>query len=445
MGCLGRGCAAAALALTATMSLIGPARADTLFQVQTAATGVHFTLTQDPASSIITASLVDDATAYTASAYDGSGGSEAQAASVYPGGLVTDGPALFCSEVFTCPVNPPAYPLLADASYPRRQHAQATVAPKPVGSGPLTVVPASAVASAVATGSEAHTSSGGVSALSGTPVAVTARASTSTTRVVSTPRRVTIHVESVVSDITIGGLLHIASVRAVDDIVATAGAAPRDTPHIVVGAVTVGGVPASIDERGVHVAGRDGPRLSQAIAKKGISVHTVGADRADSRTVARSTATGLSVDLTVPVSGLPYVPNPLPSPFDQIPGVNANGTYLGHLTLGAVGAVAGANVQPAFALGGLSPLTPPSAVAGTPAGGAPPAAGSLGSRAGAAVPGQTPQVATPRGFLHGFLDGFTTDLANLYAVLAVGTAVLFVGWRGAIAWRRWRPAAGRRG
>jgi hypothetical protein len=100
---LARGCAAAGLAVPI---LVGPAVAAhaataTVFQAQTAATGVHLTLTQQPAGSIITASLVDDATAYTGSAFDSTGGSEAQAASVIPGKLVGQGPALLCSQGFT--------------------------------------------------------------------------------------------------------------------------------------------------------------------------------------------------------------------------------------------------------------------------------------------------------------------------------------------------------
>src|SRR5947209_16353360 len=122
----GRIGSAAAVVTAAVAALPTTAHADAVFQAQTAATAVHVVLTQQPASSIITASLVDDATGYAASAYDSSGGSEGQAASVYPGNLVVQGPSLFCSELFPCPATPPAYPLLADASYPRRPSDTAT-------------------------------------------------------------------------------------------------------------------------------------------------------------------------------------------------------------------------------------------------------------------------------------------------------------------------------
>jgi hypothetical protein len=103
------------------------------------------------------------------------------------------------------------------------------------------------------------------------------------------------------------------------------------------------------------------------------------------------------------------------------------------VTLGAVGAVAGANAQPTFALGGTFPLTsppvPPSsstaALADNPV---------LGAPGVAPVQASTlrPQVA----FIRGVLDGFKVDLADLYAALALGTVILFVGWRVTVTVRR---------
>jgi hypothetical protein len=233
--------------------------------------------------------------------------------------------------------------------------------------------------------------------------------------------------------------VHVSTVRALDDITVPPAGRPVDSPHIVVSGVTVAGVPARIDERGIHVAGNDGPGLTQRVAQQGVDVRLVGVQRTDAGSLARSEATGLAVTFSLPVSGLPYVPNPLPAPFDQVPGVNANGTYVGYLTLGAVGAVAGANAQPSFALGGSFPLTPPAArgpadtaLADNPLLGAP----------GATAPVRAPAVSPPVRLLRGVLDGFTTGLADLYAVLALGTMALFVGWRVTVAVRRSRPVAG---
>jgi hypothetical protein len=441
MRSLARGCAAAGLAVGAVVATAGPSHADTVFQAQTAATGVHLVLTQQPASSIVTASLVDDATAYAAGAFDSSGGSEAQSASVFPGTLVVQGPALFCSQVFTCPATPPDYPLLADASYPRRSTDRAPADQRPVGSGPLVVAPSTSTAAARADGNEAATSADSVSILAGTPVSISVGSSTATSRLTSTANGLVSHVESTVTDVDIANLVHVRSIRAVDDIGIVATGKLLDNPHIAVAGVTVAGVPAQIDENGIHVAGQTGPGLTQQLAQQGVDVRTVGTQRNDTGSVARSEATGLVVTFSVPVSGVPYVPNPLPAPFDQVPGVNANGTYLGHVTLGAVGAVAGANAEPTFALGATFPLS--STPAGvTPTGGVVADNPLLGAPA---APVHAPQVSPPVRVLRGILDGFTTDLATLYAVLAVGTSALFIGWRVTVALRRPRALAGRGG
>ena len=129
------------VAVVTPMVLASPAHADVVLQAQTAATAVHVSLTQQPASSLITASAVDDAAAYAAGAFDSTGGSDSQAATFYPGNLVAQGPALFCSQLFPCPAAPPDYPLLADASYPRRTQAQAQPGAGGVGSGPFAVAP----------------------------------------------------------------------------------------------------------------------------------------------------------------------------------------------------------------------------------------------------------------------------------------------------------------
>jgi len=430
---LARVSAAAGLTLGALVATALPAHAETVFQAQTAAAAVHLVLTQQPANSIITAGLVDDATAYAASAFDSGGGSEAQAASVFPGNLVVQGPALFCSQVFTCPATPPEYPLLADASYPRRGHAEASADQQPVGQGPLVVTPSASTANATGDGNAGQTAAGSVAILSGTPVAVTAGSSTAATRVTSTAASLLTHVESTVSDIDIAGLVHIRSLRSVDDITVSATGRPIDHPQVTISGVSVAGVPAQIDDQGVHVAGQNGPSLTHEIAQQGVDIRTVGAQRNDTSSLARSQATGLIVTFSLPVSGLPYVPNPLPSPFDAVPGVNANGTYVGYVTLGAVGAVAGANAQPAFALGGTFPLTSPPVPAGT-------AAGAVADNPVLGAPGaatvQAPQLGPRVGFIRSVLDGFTTDLADLYAALALGTVILFLGWRVTVAIRR---------
>ena len=442
------GCAAAGflLALGGAATVPGPATAGPptyYFQGETTATAVHLTLTQEPASSIITASLVDDAAAYAASAYDSTGNSEAQAAPLYPGNLVVQGPTLLCEDVFgsdpfpACPVPPPAYPLLADASYPRSKTAHAQTNQSPVGSGPFVLTPARADATATADGNDGSTAGTALSLLSGSPAAVTVGAAAAHSTLRTTVGDITVHVESTVSDVTIAGLVHIASVRAVDDITVHGTDKPIDHPAITVSGVTVAGQQASIDGDGIHVAGQDGPSLAQKIAQQGLTLRTVGVNRSDTAGTARSDATGLSIGFSVPVSGLPYIPNPLPPPFDAVPGVNANGNYVGTITLGAAGAVAAGQTQPGFNLGGIiAPVTPiPPPPPSTPV-----TASRVPQLTQASPPAAPPVVASRPGLFHAVLDAFS--LRDLYGALALGTVLMFFGWRAMVALRSLRRRPG---
>src|SRR4051812_16373436 len=202
------------LALAPVLPLAAPASADVFVQAQTTATAVHVSVTQQPAGSIITASLFDDAVAYAAGDYDSGGSSEALAAPAFPGRLVVQGPQLLCSEVFDCPAAPPSYPLLADASYPRRPHDRATASGQPMGSGPFVVTPVSAGAAAGAAGNSGTTTGAKASLLAGTAGAVTAGASSATSTVTQTSDGLRVRVASTVSDVSIAGLVHIASVAA---------------------------------------------------------------------------------------------------------------------------------------------------------------------------------------------------------------------------------------
>src|SRR5206468_9123017 len=186
MSVAGRAAAAAALTGGALLGLAAPAPADVSLQAQTAATAVHINVTQQPASSIITASLFDDAVAYAAGDYDSGGSSEALAAPAFPGRLVVQGPQLLCSEVFDCPATPPAYPLLADASYPRRPHDKATASGQPMGSGPFVVTPLAAGAAAGAAGNTGSTTGADTSLLAGTAGAVKVGASSASSAVTAT-------------------------------------------------------------------------------------------------------------------------------------------------------------------------------------------------------------------------------------------------------------------
>ena len=444
-----RACAFLALAVWPIVAGIPAAHADPVFQVQTIAAAVHVTVTQEPASSLITASLFDDAIAYAASDFDTGGSSDALAASAFPGKLVVQGPELLCSQLFSCPTDPPPYPFLADASYPRRSHDTASASGQPTGSGPFVVTPLRASARATADGNTSRTEAGTSTILAGTPGTLTIGASSSTTSVQSAASRTIATVSARASDITVGGLVHITSVRSTDRVVVAPGQRPVAHPSITVSGVEVSGHSASIDDKGVHVEGTDGASLAQKVSQLGVTIRTVGTRHRHTKNGSRSEATGLRIDVALPVSGTPYIPNPLPPlppPFDQIPalpGVNANGVYVGHITIGAVGAAAGVGIEPSFDLGGTGAVqttdtgaspTPGAASGTTPLGGKD-FVGELASPSGATPPA----VAGAPGVLRGFVDLVSkAQLETLYAVLALGTLALFIGWRAATAVRAGR-------
>src|SRR5581483_2284880 len=189
---------------------------------------------------------------------------------------VIQGPSLLCSEVFTCPAQPPAYPFLADASYPRRAYDTSTVQGRPTGSGPFVVTPLQATARAARSSNSSSTRAADVSLLTGTPGAVRVGSSRASSAVRSVGGRLLVHASSFFSDVTIAGLVHIGSVSAVDDLVLQRGKPPVDRPHILVSGVTVAGQPATIDETGVHVTGLKGPSVTQRLASHGIRIRTIG-------------------------------------------------------------------------------------------------------------------------------------------------------------------------
>jgi hypothetical protein len=451
MATAGRACTVLAWAVAPLFVGLPAAHAESFFQVETSATAVHVAVTQEPASSIITASLFDDAVAYASSGFDSGGSSEALAAPAFPGRLVVQGPQLLCTQLFSCPVSPPDYPFLADASYPRQSHDTAQASGQPTGAGPFVVTPLRATADASARSNRAATEAGQTDMLAGTPGAVTVGASTATTAVASHGRQTVVHVTATASDITVAGLVHIASVKAVDRIVVAAGRRPVAHPTVTVSGVTVAGHTASIDASGVHVDGAGSGALLRQIDQRGVTIRAVGTQRHNSRTSTRSQAVGLSIEVALPVSGLPYIPNPLPPlppPFDQIPalpGVNANGTYIAHISIGAVGAAAGVGTQPTFDLGDITPSVNSEGVPTTPAG--------AGTSAGTApltgndlvqelaAPAVTPPNIAPdgAGVLRGFFDRVSkAQLETLYAVLALGSFGLFIGWRAAVSIRTGR-------
>jgi hypothetical protein len=107
------------------------------------------------------------------------------------------------------------------------------------------------------------------------------------------------------------------------------------------------------------------------------------------------------------------------------------------ITLGAAGGVAATQTQPDFNLGGFVPPVSATTPA-TPS--TPPAAAGLPPQVTSAVPPVAPPVVASRpGVFRILLDAFS--LRTLYAALALGTVMMFLGWRGLLALRILRRGA----
>jgi hypothetical protein len=422
----------------------------TYFSATTTASAIRVSFAQSPADSIITGSLVNDAAGYATSGFDSGGSSEAAAAPLYPGSLVVGGPGLLCTELLMCPFAPPAYPLLANASYPRAPTAKVVSNQARVGLGSvLSVTPSTATAQAHVDGNSSSTRTGTISLLRGTPLALAVGSSTASSKVRTDGRMMTVNTASAVSDIRIGALLRIAAIRTTDTLTLLRGRPPVDHPRVRISGVTVAGQKATITATGVHLAGHHLASLANKLVRSGIEVRTLGVARTDHTNSARSSAGGVEVDFAAPVKNAPYIPNPLGSlpGLDQIPGVDLKGTYLGVVQLGGAGAAGTLQLQPG------NDIPPPASTGGrTKATGATGHRGS-GSAAGSINQLVPPPAAAPPPAVAGDPQSGPTlrtialsrdDLLTLYLVLAIGTAAIFLGWRGSVIYRRRPAATGRR-
>jgi hypothetical protein len=409
--------AAGPVALVLTAGLVLPtgvalAEPSVVFEVVTTAVGVSVSSTQRPAASVITGGLVDSSTGYSSSALSSAGASASASAAFYPGDLVAGGPTLLCSEFLPCPVSPPAYPLLAQASWPERPAASAD-SPAPVGS-------ASAAAHELATDGRTEVAS---ESAPGTPVAIATGAQATTTRAWADDAGGHVRSTSTLHDVVVGPL-HIAILTATDAVDVTPAGRVTDRPRVELGGVNFAGLAASIDDEGVHLVGVTAPLPARTLAEHGVEVRALGTTRSDGKGAARSTAGGLQVTFSAPVQGVPPVVPGLPS-LDR--------SYLGSVTIGGVGAAVGVGApgEPLLAALPAAPassldarLLPPQRLGGQPI----PAAGLTSVPAGAPAPdivavGRRRPVLPP------------ADLRWLALALAVVPTSLLIGWRVAARWR----------
>lgn len=383
-------------ALAAAPAARAATRAPGSYSVTTVGAAVQVLSTQRPAFGVATADVVDSTLGLVSSGLDGSG-SSARGASYYPGDLLAQAGQLICGQFGPCPFTPPPYPLLAEASWPTVGHATA-------GSGV-------AVASASATATSNAATAAAVGSLPA-GLRIGSGGSTTTTQVRADGLHV--HVDSAVSDVVLGPL-RLSSVRVTDDVTLTPDGRRTDAPHVTATGATLLG-------RALDLGALPVP----ALAQRGLSVRLVGTDTGPGR----SGATGLRLDLTQPVRGIG-------APVPGLPSLDRS--YVASVVLGQVSVVAAPD---------LSLTLPPSARPALPRN-APPLAPAVPVRPAVPVaapalpaPGTQPAVVAPAPVLvvTRSLGLDDLDLSDLYAVLALATAVGLVTSR-ALSRRGWQDAA----
>jgi hypothetical protein len=408
--------ACAVLVLATFRAGAGPAAAaepGLVYEILTTAVGVSVSSTQRPAASVVTGGLVDTSSGFSSSAVSSAGASASAAAAFYPGDLVATGPALLCSEFLPCPVTPPTYPLVAQASWPERPSGSAD-SPAPVGT-------ARATAGAEGTDGLAELANGSVP---GSPLPLSVGSQTTKTRAWADDAGGHVRSTSALHDIALGPL-RIATLVTTDDVDVTPAGHVSDRPRVELTGVTFAGQAAGIDDKGVHLLGVSAPLPDRTLAQQGAEVRAIGTSKTDGRGAARSTAGGLQVRFSIPVQGVPPVVPGLPS---------ADRTYLGTITVGGVGAAVGVGAPGDVLLAGLP--APPAASLDARLLSSPvlrqTASAPVGSGPAAVAP--TNPLAVLAGHRRPALP--QPDLRWLALALAVVPTSLLLGWR----FTRRRPA-----
>lgn len=409
-----------AVLLATASSATAQAAPPSLFQIAATSLGLAVQSSQRPAASIVTDGLVDSTAAYSSSALVDGGSAESLAAAFYPGELIATGPALLCSNFLPCPVAPPDYPLVADASYPTHPSAAAPAdGSSPAGS-------ARASAAATQTAGTARTAAAAAAA----PLPVSVGAGTSSTRGWVDDSGAHVAARSTLHDIVVGPL-RVASLDAADLVDVSPTGAVHDRPTVVLSGVSFAGSAATIDASGVHVAGQSQQLPDQTFANHGLTVRLLGTSKQDAAGAARSAAGGLLLTFSVPVSGAPNTVPGLPS---------LNRVYAGSITIGGAGAAVAAGSFGATELPQVPPSAPGSVAARlspvNPAGrlavGSP--TGPIGSVSRSAAPPVTAPVLAG----HSSAPRPQLDLATLTLLLGLLSLVLLAFWR-ATSYLSWRP------
>jgi hypothetical protein len=354
------------------------------YSARTGGIGIQALLDSFPEPSPV-ADLTDLQVPSVDARFDSFGTSDASAHLVNTNGLGTL-PGLLCLAGVPCDQFasgigqpfPPADPLVAHASYPSPEKADApTVNGQNISlSGGDPSSAQVAVASAHSEADLDHVSGTATAAKTTLLGAIAVGASTTTQASHVKDGALVSDAQSVVHDVTIGtGLIHIGAVDAVSRVTTVPGGKPVDTSSVTISGVTVAGQTATIDQSGVHLSGTDALTsalngalqtfVNQTLQAAGVELRALGVTTTDDDNGHTSLAQGLLIGFQAPVNGPQPpaigwpagVPCPLPNslPLDLCSGVgvNLNADYFGQVLLGQAGTISLA--QPS-ALGGLPTL-----------------------------------------------------------------------------------------
>jgi hypothetical protein len=219
--------------------------------------------------------------------------------------------------------------------------------------------------------------------------------------------------------------LHVDQLTSTDLVDLPSGSPGIDHPSVEVVGVTLAGQAATVDDKGVHVAGQTAGQTAQSLADQGLSIRLLGTSQQDGLGAARSAAAGLEVRVSVPVKGAPTLPG--------LPGLDR--VYVSTVLFGGVGVAATASSSLGLdltmpPLPATTPLTrhlTPSVVPRqvTPDLGVTQRAGETPSSGALA-----PLLAVPVAHVLSF------DLTAVARALAIVPLAILVLWRLRVTWRR---------
>jgi hypothetical protein len=283
------------------------------------------------------------------------GASSADAWGAAPGGAETApelicvfAPAGTCSQ-FPLPGGfPPPYAARAHASYPVIESSDAaglagnTFGGADVGLG-LTAGKIHAEAHETSASAIAGMTDGKL--LGGTPLTISAGSTRTTTSQAFRGNVLVTRAESTVNDITIAGLVKVKSVTTIAEVDNDGVHPPVNKSNVTVGAVTVAGQKASIDNKGIHVAGKGivggilggvGESVSKQLKTLGLTITTVGIDKTKIDKHTESVAArGIVVNFSRSFKEVCGVNKALCQGFPQVPGCDAPQPIISQLMLGA--------------------------------------------------------------------------------------------------------------